>query len=235
VDEEGPDALCCLISGPTGTPYESGLFLFDMMLPAAYPKCAPKCNLRTTGQGQVRFNPNLYSCGKVCLSLLGTWQGGAAESWDATHSSLLQLLISIQSLILIEQPYFNEPGYEREQGSEPGTKRNRAYSNIVRYATVKYAMVAQLQKPPVGFEDVVAEHFASKRGSILALAQQWLEEARSEVGTGPEASCMYDDLVSCHNSTLAHAFSQGNYSAMLEEVVTELTTELAKLPAKLQS
>jgi hypothetical protein len=28
-------------------------------------------NLQTTGKGTVRFNPNLYNCGKVCLSLLG--------------------------------------------------------------------------------------------------------------------------------------------------------------------
>ena len=28
-------------------------------------------NLQTTGGGSVRFNPNLYNCGKVCLSLLG--------------------------------------------------------------------------------------------------------------------------------------------------------------------
>lgn len=31
-----------------------------------------KVNLQTTGNGTVRFNPNLYNCGKVCLSLLGT-------------------------------------------------------------------------------------------------------------------------------------------------------------------
>ena len=28
-------------------------------------------NFQTTGGGSVRFNPNLYNCGKVCLSLLG--------------------------------------------------------------------------------------------------------------------------------------------------------------------
>lgn len=31
--------------------------------------------LATTGGGKVRFNPNLYNNGKVCLSLLGTWSG----------------------------------------------------------------------------------------------------------------------------------------------------------------
>jgi hypothetical protein len=35
----------------------------------------------------VRFNPNLYINGKVCLSLLGTWSG---PSWNPKTSTLLQ-------------------------------------------------------------------------------------------------------------------------------------------------
>jgi hypothetical protein len=31
---------------------------------------------------------NLYNCGKVCLSLLGTWNG---PGWDPAHSTLLQV------------------------------------------------------------------------------------------------------------------------------------------------
>lgn len=42
----------------------------------------------TTGGGCVRFNPNLYVCGKVCLSLLGTWSGPA---WHPATSTLLQV------------------------------------------------------------------------------------------------------------------------------------------------
>ena len=43
-----------------------------------------------------QFNPNLYQEGKVCLSLLGTWQGGRGESWSPDYSTVLQVLISIQ-------------------------------------------------------------------------------------------------------------------------------------------
>ncbi len=39
----------------------------------------------------MRFNPNLYNCGKVCLSLLGTWSGGKGEGWDMNSSSALQV------------------------------------------------------------------------------------------------------------------------------------------------
>lgn len=38
-----------------------------------------------------------YDTGKVCLSLLGTWEG---PSWDPQTSTLLQVLVSIQAMIL---------------------------------------------------------------------------------------------------------------------------------------
>lgn len=74
------DAFCrkIMIAGPEGTPYSDGLFEFDCFIPLEYPKVPPLMLLRTTGGGTVRFNPNLYNCGKVCLSLLGTWAGRCA-------------------------------------------------------------------------------------------------------------------------------------------------------------
>lgn len=62
-----------MIAGPEDTPYAGGLFEFDCFMPINYPHSPPLMHLRTTGCGSVRFNPNLYNCGKVCLSLLGTW------------------------------------------------------------------------------------------------------------------------------------------------------------------
>ena len=68
-DESRIDVLKALISGPADTPYALGLFLFDIFMPPTYPQEPPTVNLQTTGNGMVRFNPNLYSDGKVCLSL----------------------------------------------------------------------------------------------------------------------------------------------------------------------
>ena len=101
-----------LIMGSNGTPYGHGAYLFDIHFEDNYPNGPPKVNLTTTGNGQIRFNPNLYACGKVCLSLLGTWRGSASENWDPKVSTLLQVLVSIQSIIMSEDIYFNEPGFE---------------------------------------------------------------------------------------------------------------------------
>lgn len=67
------DKVRALITGPEGTPYESGCFFFDVFFPPQYPNAPPLMELETTGGGVARFNPNLYADGKVCLSLLGTW------------------------------------------------------------------------------------------------------------------------------------------------------------------
>jgi baculoviral IAP repeat-containing protein 6 len=47
------------------TPYSGGLFTFDVFFPSAYPQVPPLVQLLTTGNGTVRFNPNLYADGKV--------------------------------------------------------------------------------------------------------------------------------------------------------------------------
>jgi ubiquitin-protein ligase len=154
VDKQRVDLMQVLITGVSGTPYALGCFVFDVYCPADYPSVAPKVNLRTTGAGQLRFNPNLYANGKVCLSLLGTWRGSAAESWTP-DSTLLQVFISIQSLIMTDDVYFNEPGFEHVRSSPEGPRLNRAYSNIVRYGTVRYAMVDQLRNKDSLFADAI--------------------------------------------------------------------------------
>ena len=67
----------------------NGLFLYDIFLPDDYPNSCPKMQLITTGGNSIRFNPNLYSNGYVCLSLLGTWRGDSVESWNPKTSNLL--------------------------------------------------------------------------------------------------------------------------------------------------
>ncbi len=88
-DDNRLDVMKTLIAGAEDTPYANGLFEYHVYLPPEYPLCPPKCNLDTTGAGDVRFNPNLYACGKVCISLLGTWRGSATENWDPKISNLL--------------------------------------------------------------------------------------------------------------------------------------------------
>ncbi|KAI1076671.1 hypothetical protein F5B20DRAFT_315608 [Whalleya microplaca] len=128
------DVMKVLIIGPKGTPYEHGFFEFDLYCGLDYPNSPPKMQFRTTNCGQTRFNPNLYEDGKICLSLLGTWSG---EPWRANQSTVLQVLISIQSMILCEQPWYNEPGRENCENKTQSVR----YNNEVRSWTLQYALL----------------------------------------------------------------------------------------------
>lgn len=174
------DVMKVLITGPADTPYANGCFELDVFFPADYPLSPMLINLETTGHHTVRFNPNLYNDGKVCLSVLNTWHGRPEEKWNAQTSSFLQVLVSIQSLILVPEPYFNEPGYERARGTPAGTTNSKDYNLNICQATVRWAMLDQILNPCPCFKDVIHAHFYMKRHEILAQVEKWVQDLEFE-------------------------------------------------------
>ena len=77
--------------------------------------------------GSGRVNPNLYEDGKICLSLLGTWEGSRGEGWRAGRSTMLQVVVSLLGLVLVREPYFNEAGYEALAGLEESRRPSALY------------------------------------------------------------------------------------------------------------
>jgi len=167
VDETRVDVLKALIIGPEGTPYENGCYIFDIFLGSNYNMSPPSVKYLTTSDGKFRFNPNLYADGKVCLSLLGTWQG---PGWNPGKSTLLQVLISIQSMILCDEPYLNEPGWEAQRG----TPQSESYSANVRRMVVHTAMIGNLKNAPEPFADIIRTHFRLKARSLRTQLNKWL-------------------------------------------------------------
>ena len=104
--EERLDLISLMIEGPKDTAYENHLFLFDLKITDTLQE-PPDCYYLSFGKKQI--NPNLYPDGNVCLSLLNTFfSKNEAERWQADRSSLLQLALSLQALVLNANPYFNE-------------------------------------------------------------------------------------------------------------------------------
>ena len=189
-DEETPQFMRALITAPTGTPYALGLFCFDLFIPDAYPAVAPKVRLLTTGGGTVRFSPNLYENGTVCLSLLGTWTG---PKWNPLHSTILQVLVSIQGLILgVEHPYYLEPGFggweESVNKGAPVPPHVKSSDSKIREGTVKYAMLETCKATPrylQAFVDIITAHFTHHKESILAEVRTWgkIDRAKRQLQT----------------------------------------------------
>lgn len=127
------DLVRALIIGPAETPYQDAPFVVDFYLPRQFPAEPPHAHFHSwtseSGLGGVgRVNPNLYEDGKICLSLLGTWEGSKGEGWNASRSTLLQVVVSLLGLVLVKEPYFNEAGYEPLAGLESSKRPSALYS-----------------------------------------------------------------------------------------------------------
>ena len=194
-DGEQPNIMKVMITGPDDTPYENGCFLFDVYLPPSYPATPPTVMFQTTNYNKVRFNPNLYAEGKVCLSLLGTWSG---PGWNPKESTLLQVLLSIQGCILVDKPFYNEPGYDEK---DPSLKRSsEMYNRQIRAATASHAIRDVLRitnndssnskgNPQSNlancgmllFKDAVQQHFKIKKALVLEMIDTWEQKVTMQI------------------------------------------------------
>lgn len=153
-DENNITSIKALIIGPEDTPYEDGFYYFSIDVPKTYPFQSPSAKFETINN-QIRFNPNLYEGGKVCLSILGTWSG---PKWTSVQT-LKSLLLSIQSL-LDENPINNEPGFDSVTKDE---KRAKDYNEYIRYHNYNFAiyeMLVNKNKYPY-FNDVIEKYFVN--------------------------------------------------------------------------
>jgi ubiquitin-protein ligase len=162
-----------IITGPDETPYHNGIFVFHCCFPDNYPMSPPKVLIDNTNNNKFRWNPNLYAEGKVCLSLLGTWHADSNESWIPGQSTLLQVITSIQCMILgVSEPYFNEPGYEDNKGTKKGERNSKLYNDKIQYYNC-YMINKMIKEPPHQFEDFTKNHFLAKEDIILKNYDNW--------------------------------------------------------------
>lgn len=155
-----------LVSGPSDTAYEGGFFYFVLQVPHNYPDSPPLVKLMTTGGGTVRFNPNTYRNGKVCLSIIGTWSG---PGWSSALT-LSAVLLSIQSL-LGSSPLNNEPGLELVTDSA----RLAAYNAAIAHETLRVAVIDNVARPgsmPAALREVLLTTFSAQRDIYRALAER---------------------------------------------------------------
>jgi len=155
------------------TPYHGGAFCFDVRFPDNYPFEPPLFNY-LTNDGQTRFNPNLYKNGKVCLSLLNTWQG---EPWSGVQS-LMSILQSIQTAVLNQDPLVNEPAHPASR--DPTHPDLQIYNRMTFQATLETAILGHLTSPPaylVPVYDAIKAWALKARPALIekarALAAVW--------------------------------------------------------------
>ena len=162
IDENNINTIYAMLMGPSETPYEKGFYFLTLTYPESYPMQPPIAkyctqglliNPQTNAQFNVRFNPNLYTCGKVCLSMLNTWAG---PGWVPTNT-MTNVVVAIQALVLNDLPLRNEPGFENAP-----IKELRKYNEILNIANIKIAVIEMITNTPekfIPFKEKMVELF----------------------------------------------------------------------------
>jgi ubiquitin-protein ligase len=145
-----------MIIGREDTPYEDGYYFFDFTFPQNYPFSPPLVTF-INYDGSTRFNPNLYIGGKVCLSILNTWDG---EKWSSCQS-IKSILLSLSILILNEEPILNEPGITRDHPCFNNYHKLIEYKNV-EISILKYLEKSNLPEPFQPFHMIMVEHFKKR-------------------------------------------------------------------------
>jgi hypothetical protein len=91
-----------------------------------------------------------------------------------THTHT-QILISIQGLVLVPEPYYNEAGYEKQIGTLEGRHKSREYNESALLLTMKHMINTLTNKLPP-FEGLITQHFTHRKDAILRRCARILDE-----------------------------------------------------------
>nr|CAH7745157.1 unnamed protein product [Callosobruchus chinensis] len=90
-DEQNCRYFHVLMSGPSGSPYEGGLFKLELFLPENYPMTPPSVRFLTK-----IFHPNIDKLGRICMDIL-------KDQWSPALQ-VRTVLLSIQALLSSPNP-----------------------------------------------------------------------------------------------------------------------------------
>lgn len=127
-DDQCMTTIYVAIAGPKDSVYEHGIYFFKFDFPDTYPNEPPAGKFLNWQNSNDRMHPNLYKCGKMCFSFLGTWSG---PSWTSAMG-LSTIILNLQT-VLDENPLKNEPGFDKGVL----TSEHIAYQRIIQFLNMR--------------------------------------------------------------------------------------------------
>lgn len=198
--------MILMIIGPEGTPYQDGFYLFDVTVPPNYPLEPPTVQFMTQSD-KIRFHPNFYVEGYVCLSVLNTW---GSNEWSAGQS-IVSIAKTLQS-VMNENPITNEPDYENETGAIA-----QNYAKIVRYYNLKTAICDMIEKCPLRFRDFLPDAkklFLENYESYLELCENNKDDQ--------------DQIITCQTYSLSVRINYSEVKNRLKNIKKNLDQEFSR-------
>lgn len=198
-DEENIQNGYAMILGPESTPYQYGYYLFHFKFTNQYPYSPPKVTYHTN-DGLIRFNPNFYRNGKVCLSILNTWEG---EKWSSCQS-IRSILITLQ-MTMNESPLLNEPGIHEIIHK----KQIKTYNEIIEYKNIELAIIRYLEN-----EENIPHQFRIFYSTMVETYQKNINKIMEFIEHKTKAACCeYHKFINIYNMT-----SNCDYQLLLDKI-----------------
>ena len=178
---------------------------FNITLTDNFPFEPPQCKFCTLDPS-VRIHPNLYTSGKVCLSILGTWSG---PGW-APSMSIKSVLFSIQSIMTFEA-IKNEPGYENTSKEEC-----KEFDDLIQFNTIKYSIFKMITNIPPEykyFHSLIKEHFIKNKEYCNDFIKQKLEQNKNNNFTEK-----FSDRYYSKHQSIDYKNLESQFNTIVEEV-----------------
>ena len=147
-----------IIAGPTGSPYESGIFKLELFLPEQYPMESPKVRFLTK-----IYHPNIDKLGRICLDIL-------KDKWSPALQ-IRTVLLSIQALLSAPKC----AAATRRGGRPPAApRRHRAAAPPARRPPCAHRRPpAPARSPDDPLANDVAEMWKKNENQAIKNAAEW--------------------------------------------------------------
>lgn len=169
------DLLRAVFIGQEGTPYQDGLFFFDLSFPINYPNSPPLVSSH---------------CG-----VLSNATHILKKTWVPGTSNILQFLVSIQGLFLSAKPMF----FSAILNDKAVESLSLCYNETAIVNSV-ITMLYTMKNPPKHFEFFVAGHFYKRASEILLACRSYIKGLKVGCYANVKKTCskkFMNDLASC--------------------------------------
>lgn len=194
----------CYVVGPEDSVYRYKLLKLKFDIPPMYPLKHPEVKfIQHRGE---RIHPNFYTNGKVCLSILGTWEG---EPW-ATSMTTDSVLRTCQSLL------DNDP-YEHEPSRIPDPD----YAHYVRYTTWQWLLLDYVARESDPEAKAWLQRFLATNGADMTTELRRQQDAARQRWSATGPISLRSSYISIHEVVME------DYPSLLRQLESEI--EKAKL------
>lgn len=134
--------------------------------------------------------------------------------WNLKNSSILQVLVSLQSLVLNAKPYIKKVGYDKQIGRAKAERNSLACNENAFLLSLKL-MLYLLHKLPKNFESFFRDHFLKCGRSIFGACNTYMKG--TQVGFLPGNA-----MVPLHVKTISQYINSNGFKIMIDNFIPKL-------------